>query len=162
MPANVFSVTSDEPDVEVLLGNVAEAVHRWEEGESPDLDLSIMLGENSRVAHRAHQLRRQWNVNSSAIIQSTRPGLGPWIIRFQNLVRRLTWWYLEPIVQQIRVFQRDTALIVDGLAGNQGRLLARYEHLMTELTALQERVDALEAQARAIDEHASTDAGSQG
>jgi cell division protein FtsB len=155
---NIFSVSSDEPDVEVLLGNVAEAVHRWEEGEGPDLDLSIMLGETSRIAHRAHRLRRQWNVNSSAVIQSTRPGLGPWIVRFQSLVRRLTWWYLEPIVQQIRVFQRDTALVVDGLAGNQERLLARREELVTELTALQERVDALEARARATDGSASSDA----
>ena len=104
MPVNIFSVSSEKQDVQMLLGNVAEAIRRWEEGAPPSLDLSIMLGETSKVGQRARQLKGQWNVNGSAIIQSTRPGLGPWIIRFQNLVRKLTWWYLEPIIQQIQVF----------------------------------------------------------
>lgn len=155
---NIFSVSSDEPDVEVLLGNVADAIRRWEDGAAPSLDLSLMLGETNRVSQRARRLKAQWNVNSSAIVQSTRPGLGPWIVRFQHLVRKLTWWYLEPIIQQIRTFQMNAALMADGLAQNQEKLLDRYEDLRAELAALRERVEVLEAQASPIGGDKNVDA----
>ena len=158
MPVNIFSVSSEKQDVQVLLGNVAEAIRRWEEGASPSLDLSIMLGETSKIGQRARQLKGQWNVNGSAIIQSTRPGLGPWIIRFQNLVRKLTWWYLEPIIQQIRVFQMNTALTADGLVQNQEKQLARYEDLVAELAALRKQFEALEAQTPGTGENTNTNA----
>jgi hypothetical protein len=139
MPMNIFSVSSNQQDVQVLLDDVAEALRQWEAGEAPGLDLSIMLGETGKVSQQANRLKGGWNVDGSAIIQSTRPGLGPWIIRFQRLVRRLTWWYVEPILQQIRSFQRDTALTADGLAQNQEHLLARYEALQERLEALEDR-----------------------
>jgi hypothetical protein len=160
MPVNIFSVSSDRPDVEVLLGNVAEAMRQWEEGAPLLLDLSITLGETSEVSERASRLKGQWNVDSSAVIQSTRPGLGPWIIRFQNLVRKLTWWYLEPIVHQIRAFQMNAALTVNGLAESQEKLLDRHQNFVTELAALQERVEALEAQTSTRGGSTNADAGS--
>ena len=162
MPLNIFSVSSDKQDVKVLLGNVTEAIHRWEGGEAPSLDLSMMLGETGKISQQARHLGGQWNINSAAVIQSTRPGLGPWIIRFQNLVRKLTWWSLEPIIQQIRVFQMNTALTADGLAQNQEQQLARHEDLVAELAALRERVEALEAQGLTIDGGTNTDAEGRG
>jgi hypothetical protein len=143
---NIFSVSSDIQDVEVLLGNVAGAVRQWEGGEIVSLDLSLMLGEASQASQRAGRLKGQWNLNSWAIIQSTRPGLGPWIIRFQHLVRRATWWYLEPIIQQIRAFQMNAALVMDALAQNQAKALTNSQAQTAELAALQKRVEALEAQ----------------
>ena len=79
---SIFSVDSDIPDIEILLGHTAETVRRWETGEKPPLNLSKMLGEAGQVSRQAQQLKEQWNLDSQAIIHSTRPGLGPWIIRF--------------------------------------------------------------------------------
>ena len=108
-------------------------------------------------SQKASQLGGQWDVDSSAVIQSTRPGLGPWIIRFQKLVRRLTWWYSEPIVQQIRVFQRNAASTAHGLAQNQHKLLARYEELAAEQEMLRERLEALESGSTGTAASANTD-----
>jgi hypothetical protein len=157
MPVNIFSVSSDQHDVETLLTNVGDAVRQWEDGTTLSLDLSILLGETEQVGQQASELRGQWNVDSSAVIQSTRPGLGPWIIRFQKLVRRLTWWYSEPIIQQIRVFQRSAASTAHGLAKNQEKLLARYEELAAEQEVLVERLDALESGSTETDANANTD-----
>lgn len=151
MSSNIFSVSSGKQDVESLLDNVAAAINQWEQGEAPSLDLSIMLGEASSTNQQVRQLKRQWNVDESAIIHSTRPGLGPWITRFQRLVRKFTWWYLEPILQQIRVFQRNTAQAIGGLAQNQETQLAHHERLKTEIQALQDRIEVLEAQLEDMD-----------
>ena len=157
MPANIFSVSSDQGDVESLLADVGDAVRQWEDGKALSLDLSIMLGEAQHVGQQASQLRGQWNVDSAAVIQSTRPGLGPWIIRFQKLVRRLTWWYSEPIIQQVRGFQRNTASTARGLAQNQEKLLARYEQLAAEQKVLLERLNVLEGGSTGLDADASDD-----
>jgi len=155
---NIFSVSSDAQDVEMLLSNVAEKMRGWEGGELPVLDLSLMVQDNARTGQQASRLKGQWNIDRSAVIQSTRPVVGPWIVRFQHVVRRLTWWYLEPILQQIRRFQRNAALAADGLAQNQRRLLARCEDLTTEVAALRHRLEALEAQESPADGGLETDA----
>jgi len=155
---NIFSVSSDAQDVEMLLSNVAEKMRRWEGGKLPVLDLSVMLQDNDKIGKQASQLKGQWNIDRSAVIQSTRPLLGPWIVRFQHVVRRLTWWYLEPILQQIRRFQRNTALAADGMAQNQRRLLARCDDLTKEVVALRHRLEALEAQKSTAGEDLETDA----
>jgi hypothetical protein len=141
----------------MLLSNVAEKMRRWEGGELPVLDLSIMLQDNDRIGQRASQLKGQWNVDCSAVIQSTRPVLGRWIIRFQHLVRKLTWWYLEPVIQQIRRFQRNAALATDGLARNQRQLWAHCEDLTKEVTALRNRLEALEARESPASENLEAD-----
>ena len=158
MPVNIFSVHSDRRDVESLLSNVGKAVDQWEEGKSLSLDLSIMLGESDQVRRQASKLAGRWNIDSAAVIQSTRPGLGPWIIRFQRLVRRLTWWFSEPIIQQVRVFQKNTASTVNGLAKNHDKLLARLEELAEEQRELRERLDALDGDSSAMNADAN-DAG---
>ncbi len=143
---NIFSVSSDVQDVEVLLGNVTDALRQWEGGEHPSLDLTVMLGESGQVSKQATRLKGQWNLNSWAIIQSTRPKLGPWIIRFQHLVRKVTWWYLEPIIQQIRIFQMNTALTIDKLDQNQESVLSHSQSQSAEINALERRIEALEKQ----------------
>ncbi len=151
---SIFSVHSTTDDVEIVMKDVAEALRRWEGGEARPLDISLLQGRVEDLTQHAHQLRLQWNIDGNAIIHSTRPGLGPWIIRFQLLVRRLTWWFLEPILQQIRVFQMNAALIIDGLAQNQEALAAQAipgggceEQLKTlehRIEELHRRLDALE------------------
>ena len=107
------------------------------------LDLSIMLGDAGSLSQRAGRLKGQWNINSWAIIQSTRPGLGPWVIRFQHLVRKLTWWYLEPIIQQIRAFQQNNALTVDGLAQGHEELLRTVQQQAARIEALEKQMAEL-------------------
>lgn len=143
---NIFSVSSDVQDVEVLLGNVADALQRWEGGERSSLDLTVMLGESGQVSKQATRLKGQWNINSGAIIQSTRPKLGPWIIRFQHLVRKLTWWFSEPMIQQIRTFQMNSARTIDRLAQNQESVLSHSQAQSAEIAALEKRIEALEKQ----------------
>lgn len=145
MSSNIFSVSAGEPDVELLLDRVSVAVRKWEKGESPSLDLSMMLGQAARTDERIAQLKRQWNVDLSVTVHSTRPVLGPGIIRFQRLVRKATWWYLEPIFQQVRAFQRNAAQVVDRLARDQKELLLHDEGLERELATLRSRVEILEA-----------------
>jgi len=102
------------------------------------LKLSQIQGQSQYLAQQARQLRLQWNIDSGAIIHSTKPRWGPFIIRFQSLVRRATWWFLEPILQQIRSFQMNAAHVLDGLAQQQ-------EALATLLTATALADDRAEA-----------------
>lgn len=140
---SIFSVDADKQDIEVLLGNVQQALADWEADKPMALDLSMMLGEAGKVGQKAHQLRSQWNIDSNAVIQSNRPGLGPWVIRFQQVVRRLTWWFMEPILQQIRSFQRNTAVAVSDLAQNQTQLLEELQVQANEIAALREQLAQL-------------------
>ncbi len=143
---SIFSVSSNAGDVETLMGAVADALQRWEGGEARSLDLVMVQDQGQRLAEQARRLALQWNIDGNAIIHSTRPGLGPWVIRFQMTVRRLTWWFLEPILQQVRLFQMNSARTVDGLAQNQEVLTARY----AELQDLAHRVQVLEEQVKGL------------
>ena len=126
---NVFSVQADSGDVEVIMHEVGEAVQRWEGGDALPLDLAWVQRREDRLLQEARQLRFQATLDGTAIVHSTRPRLGPWIIRFQQFVRRVTWWFLEPILQQIRAFQLHTAQVVEVLAENQEALLLELQRL---------------------------------
>jgi len=140
----VFSVHSGTDDVEAVMGTVADALRRWEGGEARSLDLLLIQGQTDRLAEQARQLTFQWNVDGSSIIHSTRRGYGPWLIRFQIVVRRLTWWFLEPILQQIRLFQMNTAHVLDGVVRSQEALMAGLGDLPEE--EWKNRLEALESQ----------------
>ena len=141
---SVFSVYSATDDVEAVMGAVADAVRRWEGGEARPLDLGLLRGQTGRLSEQARQLTLQWNVDSNAIIHSTRAGYGPFLIRVQTVVRRLTWWFLEPILQQIRLFQMNTAHVLDGLVRSQEALMGHLGDLPEE--EWKSRLEALEAQ----------------
>jgi hypothetical protein len=126
---NVFSVQADSGDVEVIMHEVGEAVKRWEGGDALPLDLAWVQRREDHLLQKARQLRFQATLDGNAIIHSTRQRLGPWIIRFQQFVRRVTWWFLEPILQQIRAFQLHTAQVVEALAENQEALLLELQRL---------------------------------
>ena len=139
---SIFSVHTTDDDVETVMAAVASALRQWEGGKRPPLDLSLLRGQGEALSQQAHQLLFQWNVDGNAIIHSTRPRVGPWIIRFQVVVRRLTWWFLEPILHQIRLFQRNTAHVVHGLTQNQEQLAAHIAALEAQVEALQRRLEA--------------------
>ncbi|MGH2537386.1 MAG: hypothetical protein ACRDHL_08340 [Candidatus Promineifilaceae bacterium] len=142
---NIFNVSTESQDIEALLGQVGDQLRQWEGGRRQPLDLSLMLGAAGQGQERAARLKTQWNLNGAAIVQSSRPRLGPWLIRFQHLVRRLTWWYLEPILLQLRAFQMNAAHTIAGLADAQERLLAHNQSQAEQFQALQSRLEALEA-----------------
>ena len=81
----------------------------------------------------ARRLQLQANVDGRAIIHSTRPRLGPWLIRFQTVVRRLTWWFLEPVLLQVRAFQTDAAQAIAKLSQEQEAMQAQVSELRSLL-----------------------------
>lgn len=146
----IFTVSTDEHDIDKLLDEVATALGKWEAGEAVPLDLSVMLGDAGKTDQKARELRSQWQIDGHAVIQSTRPGLGPWVIRFQQMVRRLTWWFMDPILHQIRHFQRNTAVTVADMAQTQTALIQQVETQATEIEALRARLAQLEEQTGAL------------
>ena len=147
---SVFSVHSGSADVEAVMGALGDAVRRWEGGEARPLDLGLLRGQTDRLTEGARQLTLQWNIDGNAIIHSTRRR-GAWLIRFQIVVRRLTWWFLEPILQQIRLFQMNTAHVLDGLLRSQEALTSHLGDLpgvewKSRLEALETSVAELQRQ----------------
>ena len=138
---SVFSVHSGSADVEAVMGVLGDALRRWEGGEARPLDVSLLQGQVDRLTEGARQLTLQWNIDGNAIIHSTRRR-GAWLIRFQIVVRRLTWWFLEPILQQIRLFQMNTAQVLDGVVRSQEALMAGLGDLPEE--EWKNRLEALE------------------
>ena len=143
---SIFTVDGETQDVESVMDRVASALRRWETGARPPLDLSATPSGGVGLGEQAHRLKLQWNVDSNAIVHSTRPGLGPWIIRFQHLVRRATWWFWEPILQPIRLFQRNAARIVEGLVQNDEALSMRVAELEARVAELERQLEARQSE----------------
>lgn len=126
---NIFSVKADSNDIEVIMHEVRRAVQRWEGGDTLPLDLAWVQHHEDRLLQAARQLRILATLDGNAIVHSTRPHLGPWIIRFQQFIRRITWWFLEPILQQIRAYQLHSAQVVETIAEHQETLLLELQRL---------------------------------
>jgi len=137
---SVFTVYTTANDVEDLLEAVADGLRRWEGGEVQRLDVPFPSAVRAPLIEQARQLRFQAHVDRDAIIHSTRPRLGPLLIRFQILVRRLTWWFLEPILQPIRLFQANVARVAAGLAQDQASLAAQVADLARRVEELEQRL----------------------
>ncbi len=141
---SLFTVESSANDVEHLLAAVGDGLRQWEGGEGAPPDLTPPAEAGQALLRQARQLRQQWNIDGGAVIHSTRPRLGPALVRFQLLVRRLTWWFLEPILQQVRLFQMNSARLGEGLAREQERLAQQVEALSAQVAALQRRLERVE------------------
>jgi SAM-dependent methyltransferase len=122
-------------------------MRQWEANSDPVSPGPPLPERSAELRQRAYELTLQWNIDGDAIIHSTRPGVGPWVIRFQTLVRELTWWFLEPILQQIRLFQKNAAAILDRVVRHPEQLIHSTGDNggAADLRALARRVDALEA-----------------
>jgi hypothetical protein len=142
---NIFNVNAEVADVEVVLQSVAQALGDWEGGRPHQLDLSAVLGQTSSISQQIAQLRSQANIDNQAIIHSTRPNIGPWIIRFQQFVRRFTWWFTDPFLFQIRMFQNQTVTVITKLNQNDQHIVQNVATMMEEVSELQKRLNALES-----------------
>ena len=120
------------------------------------------LAENIVIAHQT------WGIDQGAIVVSRRPMLGWAINRFQQLVRRATWWYAAPQWEQANAFHGSVVRVLASLIKGQhwleqrfddvagGHVLARTAlleqqilHLREEQRALLTRIDELERQLHA-------------
>ena len=121
---------------------LGEAVRSWEAGAPVGSRPAVRAGRGDILVEQARSLAHQSHIDGNAIIHSTRRTIGPWIIRFQLTVRRATWWFLEPILQQIRAFNRSTARTLDMLAGEQNHLAHRVAALEEETQRLRQYAEA--------------------
>lgn len=152
---NLFSVYSEHSDVELLMQRVRQKLQRWESGEQlgplrltalpfgrDDADWEQMMG----------LLNSQWDINGGAIIHSTRPVFSRPIIVFQQIVRRLTWWFLEPILRQIRDFHLHIARSVSHLFRRQQIQANELTEFSQELGELKQIVSELSERIAALEE----------
>ena len=136
---SVFSVNSEHQDIEALMGQVGAGLARWEGGREGVPHVSAPSLGDADLNQSVALLNTSWNIDGQAIVHSTRPRSGRYIIRFQQVVRRLTWWFTEPVLLQVRGFNGNVTRSVSALFRRQNQLTAQVE----ELTA---RVEALERQ----------------
>lgn len=138
----VFDIRSDQLDIESLMQKVAEEVARRQAGETGRTFASASAaGAQPDLRQAMAVLNTSWNIDGNAIIHSTRPRWGRQIIRFQKAVRRLTWWFTEPILLQVRGFNGNATRATNALYRQQIELTETVEHLAA-------RVEALEAEKR--------------
>ena len=139
---SLIEIRAPDDDVEELMHSTARALDAWERQAGgrqmvPAVDRG---GEDLRA--RAATLRHQWRIDSNAIIHSNRPRLGPILIRFQTFVRRATWWFVEPVVQQIRSYQRNSSGVIEDLSRQQTTIIERLAALEEGLARLDEASSA--------------------
>jgi hypothetical protein len=137
---SLLEVDRPSDDIEDVMQAVGDAVRAWEGFDTSLPSAAEVDDAEDDLRRRAALLRHQWRVNGRAIIHSTRPRLGPLIIRFQTLVRRASWWFVEPVLLQIRLFQKNSGRLIDELAERQ----VTTAHHVRELDDLRQRVAALE------------------
>jgi hypothetical protein len=134
---SVIEVTAPGDDVEDLMDAAGRALQAWErQADDPRAATGRDRAEGD-LPSRAARLRHQWRVDANAIIHSNRPRLGPWLVRMQTFVRRTTWWFLEPVIQQIRQYQRNSARVIEDLARQQSTTLGRVAELEARLALLE-------------------------
>jgi SAM-dependent methyltransferase len=143
---SVVRLDGSTGDIEEAMNRAAHLLHQWEADSDAGAPAPLPPDQREDLRQRAYELSLQWNVDGDAIIHSTRPGLGPWVIRFQTIVRELTWWFLEPILQQIRLFQKNTSAILDRIVRHPEQLVQSAGDVggTADLRTLSRRVDALE------------------
>ena len=151
---SVIEIDTPNDDIEDVMNAVGDAVESWERAFASPGDRVRTMGAGDDLRQRASLLRHQWRVDGNAIIHSSRPRLGPWLVRFQRFVRRLTWWFVDPVIHQIGMFQRNSARVIDGLAqehaqlanrvGDLGELCDQLQALEARLAQLEQRIEAAE------------------
>lgn len=145
---NVFSVYSEQSDVELLMQSVAERLKRFEAGEGSSREIAAFslypVGwEDQDTERNVELLIAQWDIDGSEIIHSTRPVLGPAIITFQHIVRRLTWWFLNPIVDQISRFNHSAVRVIHSLYRQQCATNQQLSDMATRLAAAERTIAEL-------------------
>ena len=132
------------------MARVAQKLRQREQlGDVGSVDTALFPATNepSNAQDQLQMLSTQWSINSAEIVHSTRPTFAPLIIRFQRFVRRATWWYLNPVVDQIIGFNGNVVRVLTSLHGRQEAMES----------ALEQTSEKLELVARKIIESAHED-----
>ena len=152
---NLFSAYSQPPDVELLMQQVEQKLQQWENGKDlgPFRLTALPFGRNDADSEQMiGLLSSQWDINGRAIIHSTRPVLSRPIIVFQRVIRRLTWWYLEPLLQQIRDFHLQVAKSVSYVFRRQQAQSDEFVELVQEQRRLEQIVLELSQRLATLEE----------
>jgi len=93
-------VVDDTPiDVRALVAEIeAEVARRRAAGEYPE-ELLARLRSEFRVASEGASLEEMAHIETVRPLESRRPGLGPVVVFFKRLLRRLVAWYVRPLAE---------------------------------------------------------------
>jgi hypothetical protein len=149
----VYWVNSPTDSAFDAMQAVEQALETGDTGLAPSVPvvepepLDISAGD-SYLATSLESLHATWPIDPHAIVASNRPYLGWAINRFQQLVRRATWWYTLPQWLQVAEFHGATVRTIDSMLEQQRQLRLRLAALETPHTV--DRIQALEAQLRGL------------
>jgi hypothetical protein len=116
-----------------------------------DPQLMALVRDDPYLAENLRALHAGWAVDPHAIVVSSRPGLAWAINRFQQLVRRATWWYALPQWLQISAFHGAVVRTMASLLKEQRRLEQRMDdvaggHVLVRTALLEQEILALRAE----------------
>jgi hypothetical protein len=121
------------------MSQVAQRLHEVEQlggvGQS-DTAVFASANGNASAADCLRGLSTQWSIDSNAIVHSTRPKLGPWIIRFQQTVRRFTWWFTNPLLDQIVTFNSNVVRTINAVQTDLDRVGAETQTQTSRIDVL--------------------------
>jgi hypothetical protein len=120
-----------------------------------DPQLLALVRDDPYLAENLRALHEDWAVDPHRIVVSSRPGLAWAINRFQQLVRRATWWYALPQWLQISAFHGAVVRTTASLVKEQSRLEQQLNdiaggHVLARTALLEQQVLALRAEVEAL------------
>ena len=104
-------------------------------------------GGDAYLRDNLDRMAATWAVDPHRIVISRRPGLAAALNGFQRLVRRGTWWYTLPQLEQISEFHAALARVIESLLEHQRRLR---EHIASGAFTPIGRTQALEEQVQML------------
>jgi hypothetical protein len=153
---SVFNVPKGPEDVELTMASVSKSLRQWETDEALPLEVAMLEDKSDRLVGRAENLMSECEIDTNAVMESDKTGVGPWLMRLQRLVRRLTWWFNVPFLHQIRRYQVSSASLLRDTIDQQMSMVKHIDHLMAE--DLAGRIASLEARVASLEEQLSAEA----
>jgi len=132
-----FSVKSDRGDIEDLMGRLSARLSELESTGELGRHQTALLptsGQSISLDDQIRALHALWMINPNEIIRSNRPRFGEAIRRFQRFVRRMTFWYTVPLIDQVTAFNGGVVRAIAGLREQQLALRNEIDYL-TAMTA---------------------------
>lgn len=108
-------------------------------------DNDLTLGD-TYLAENLSLLRQAWSVDPWRIVEGSQSNVGRLFGLGQHVVRRLTWWYTLPQVQQITEFQSAVVRTTDSVLEHLRQMRAQIQAI--EAIRSEQRLRALEEQLR--------------
>ena len=104
--------------------------------------------EDTYLAENATQLQNSWSIDMGRVVPGRNTVLGRAFEAGQRVVRKLSWWYGLPQLQQITEFHAATVRTIDAMITHLHHLTTRMQTL--EAMHSEQRLRSIESQLRAI------------